>query len=135
MVFPLSTTSGATATGVIDTLGFDEAMIVALLNTQAATSSNPSVLKLTESDDATTYVAIAGFTGDATDGFTVPAAGTALGAGCTMPFYVDLKKRKRYLKVTISPDGATQIVGAVAIMGRAEDSTVAKALSTGTVSG
>lgn len=135
MVFPLSKTAGATASGYIDCLGYDEAIIVALLDTQAATSSNPSVLKLSESDDLTTYADVTAFVGDGVGGFTVPAAGTSLGAGCTMPFYVDLRARKRYLKVTISPEGATQIVGAVAIMGRAENSTAARALSTGSVTG
>ena len=40
---------------------------------------------------------------------------------------VDCRARKRYLKVTITPAGTTQIVAATAVLGKAKDSTAAAA--------
>ena len=78
VIAPASTATNATASGNIDTLGYDEVKVQVLLDSAGATSSNPSVLKLSESDDTvvTNFANITGFVGDATDGFTIPAADT-----------------------------------------------------------
>jgi hypothetical protein len=122
---PQSVTSGATASGYVDCLGYGEAAVDVALDSQASTTSNPSVLKIAECDTTvtTSFVDIAAFTGDATDGFVIPAAGTA---ATVVRINVDLRKRKRYLKVFVSPDGATQCVAAVVTLGKAKDSTVAR---------
>jgi len=127
IVAQASTATNATAAGYVDTLGFDEAAVDVFLNSAAATSSNPSVLRLMESDDTetTNFAAITGFTGDATDGFTIPAADTANAQIVRMN--VDCRARKRYLRVEITPAGAAQVVGAQATLGKAGDSTVARA--------
>ena len=96
-----------------------------MLDSAASTSNNPVTLSLTESDDATTYAAIAAFTGDATDGFTIPNADTANSQ--VVEFNVDARARKRYLKVNVTPGTSAQIVGAVAVLGKAKDSTAAGA--------
>jgi hypothetical protein len=125
VIAPASTATNATASGVIDTMGYEEVKVCVLLDSAASTSNNPVTLSLTESDDATTYVAIAAFTGDATDGFTIPNADTVNAQ--VVELNVDARARKRYLKVTVTPGTAAQIVGAVAVLGKAKDSTVAGA--------
>ena len=131
---PQSVTSGATASGYVDCLNFNEAAVDVILDSQASTTSNPSVLKLSQSDitDATGFADITGFVGDATNGFVIPAAGTA---ATIVRLNVDMRSRKRYLKVTVSPDGATQILSAVVTLGKAKTSTVARALMSGVADG
>jgi hypothetical protein len=135
VIAPASTATNATASGNIDTLGYDEVKVCVLLDSAGATSSNPSVLKLAESDDTvvTNFADITGFVGDATDGFTVPAADTD--DPQVVELNVDCRARKRYLKVSITPAGAAQIVGAVAVLGKADDSTAAAAKAAVSVSG
>jgi hypothetical protein len=121
-----STATNATASGVVDTLGFDEVAIDAFLDSAAATSSNPSVLKVQHCDTSDgTFNDITGLVGDATDGFTVPAADTADPQIVRMN--VDKRSRRRWLKVLITPAGAAQVVGATAVCGKAGDSTIARA--------
>lgn len=123
---PTSAASASTTSGYVDCLGFSEAAVDVALDTQAATSSNPSVLKLSQSDvtDASAFADIAGFVGDATDGFVIPPADTANPQ--IVRLNVDMRARKRYLKVTISPAGATQLIGANITLAKAADSTVAR---------
>ena len=134
-IIPVSTATTATATGNIDTIGYDEVKVVVLLDTQASTTSNPATLKLSESDDTvvTNFANVTQFVGDATDGFTIPNAVTSVGQVVEMN--IDCRKRKRYLKVSITPAGAAQVVGAVAIMGKAENSTLSAALAAASVNG
>jgi hypothetical protein len=131
---PQSVTSGATATGIVDRLGYDEAAVDVILDSQASTTSNPSVLKLQDSisTDATNFADITGFVGDATNGFSIPAAGTA---ATIVRLNVDLRARKRYLRVVVSPDGATQMLAAVVTLGKAKDSTIARAEMSGVKDG
>ena len=98
VISPTSTTAAATTTGSLDTYGFDYAVIDVGATTSNNTTNNFSALTLSESDDATTYTAVS--TGD-TD-FTIPAADTS-SAQIVSQFRVDLRGRKRYLKVTASP--------------------------------
>ena len=132
---PQSVTSGATASGYVDCLGYHEAAVDVALDSQSSTTSNPSVLKIMESDDtvASNFAAITAFTGDGVGGFTIPAAsGTA---PTIVRLNVDLRKRKRYLKVFVSPDGATQLIGAVVTLGKAANSTAARASMSAVVDG
>ena len=123
---PQSVTSGGTATGYVDCLNAADVAVDVILDSQSNTTSNPSVLKLSQSDitDATGFADITGFVGDATDGFVIPAAGTA---ATIVRLNVNARARKRYLKVTVSPDGATQILAATMTLGRVKDSTAARA--------
>ena len=45
---PQSVTSGATASGYVDCLGYSEAAVDVALDSQSSTTSNPSVLKIME---------------------------------------------------------------------------------------
>lgn len=126
-----STATNATATANIDTLGYDEVKILVWLDSAAATSSNPSVLQLSESDDTvvTNFATFTGSVGD-TD-FTIPAADTANPQ--IVALNVDCRARKRYLRLAVTPAGAAQIVGATAVFGRAESTTAAAAKEAATV--
>lgn len=126
VAFNAGVTNGNTATGVIDRLGYDYVSIDVLMTTSNNTTNKPSVLKLSESDDAITYADVSGFVGG-TD-FTVPAAVTAATSN-TLPvatLNVDCKARKRYLKVSVSPV-TTQDVTIVANLTRAEQLPVTAA--------
>ena len=119
----------------MDCLGYHEAAVDVALDSQSSTTSNPSVLKLMESDDtvASNFAAITAFTSDGVGGFTIPAASGTVPT--VVRLNVDLRKRKRYLKVFVSPDGATQLLGAVVTLGKAANSTAARASMSAVVDG
>jgi len=119
MVSAASTTAAATATGNIDTLGYDYLKVNVLLPTADAVSNKPTVLKLSESNDTvvTNFADISGFVGG-TD-FTIPNAISAA-TSITQPFAtlnVDLKARKRYIKISVSP-ATTQVVNVLGQLSR-----------------
>ena len=114
----LSTTNGATTTGVIDTLGYDFAEIDVIATSSNNVTNNPSVLKLSESDDATTYTDVSGAVGD-TD-FTIPAVYTNTASDWKVKFSVDCRPRKRYLKVSVTPI-TTQILTAIANLHKGDE--------------
>jgi len=113
-----STTNAGTASGNIDTLGHDYAIIDIITTTSDAVTNNPSVLKLSESDDTvvTNFANVSGFVGD-TD-FTIPNSVTSGDWGVQLR--VDLRARKRYLKVSVSPL-TTQNITAIANLFKSEE--------------
>lgn len=114
-------TNAATATGNIDTLGFDFATIDLIATTSNDTTNNPSVLKISESDDTvvTNFADVSGLVGD-TD-FTIPASVTSGNWG--IKFNVDLRPRKRFLKLTVSPV-TTQTFTVIANLFRGDEAPV-----------
>lgn len=111
-----STTNGATASGNIDTLGFDFVMVDTLMTTSNNVTNNPSVLKLSESDDTvvTNFTDIAALVGDGAGGFTIPNAYTQ--DDWVHRFEVDLRGRKRYLKLSVTPVTTQSITGLAHLM-------------------
>lgn len=118
-----STTNGATASGNIDCLGYDFATIDVITSTSDAVTNNPAALKLSEADDTNTasFSDITAFVGDGAGGFTIPNSVTSGNWG--VKFNVDLRHRKRYIKVSVSPL-TTQVITAIANLGNAEVSPV-----------
>jgi len=116
-----STTNAATATGIIDTQGYDYAVIDVIMSTSNDATNNPSVFNLLESDDtvATNAVTVSGFVGD-TD-WTIPNAVTSGNWG--VQFRVDCRARKRYLRLAISPV-TTQTITAIANLYRGDEMPV-----------
>lgn len=116
-------TNGETATANIDTKGYEWLSLSVFMSTSNDTTNNPSTLKLSESDDteATNFSDITKFKGDDSDGFTIPAAVTS--GNWITQFNVDLRGRKRYLKLTVTPV-TTQQVTALANMGLADEAPV-----------
>ena len=115
-----STTNAATATGNIDTQGYDYATIDVIMATSNDTTNNPTVFKLAECDTTvvTSFANITAAVGDGTGGFTIPAAVTSGNWG--MKFNVDLRGKKRYLKLSISPL-TTQVITAIANLFRGDE--------------
>ncbi len=125
IVAQASVATNASATGVLDTLGYDHASVDVFLDSAAAVSSNPVTLKLADCDTSNgTFVDITGLVGDATDGFTVPNADTANAQ--IVRLNCDMRHRNRWLQVTVTPETA-QVIGATAVLSKAGDSTVARA--------
>ena len=142
MVYTTSVTNGATAAGFVDTSGYDYAVISVYMTTADAVSNKPATLRILEMDNtlagnstqATFYATISGFV-SGTD-YTIPNAITAA-TSITQPFAtfaVDCKNRKRYIRVEVSPV-TTQIISAVADLGRAEQSPAFTSLATVTCVG
>lgn len=115
-----------TASGVIDTLGFDEVGVDFWNDSVAAATNKPTAMWVCECDTSNgVFVAITGAIGDATDGFTIGACSASLPT--IHRVNVGVKQRKRYLGAGITPGVATTIVGITAVLSRAIDSTVAAA--------
>lgn len=99
---------GTTAvTGIIDTLGAAQAQILAVLDT-AATSVTITTLKVSEGDTTSAFTDITEFTGGTNTGnFTLPTGpGTGTATGQIVGFDIDLRKRKRYLQVSLANSAA-----------------------------
>lgn len=112
VLLPASISAAGTGSGTVDTLGFDWADVYLHLPTQ--TAGNTHTLVLDE--------------GDTTSSFTTNADMTMVtatpGTGSTQCYRwgLDLRKRKRYLRLTVTVPGTAQIVSANAILSLAEQS-------------
>lgn len=115
VITPASFTNGATASGNVDTMGADFVTIDVFMSTSNDVANNPSVLKISESDDTvvTNFADVTGLVGDTS--FTIPNSVTA--GDWAVKFNIDTRGRKRYLKLTVSPV-TTQVIAAVANLGR-----------------
>lgn len=120
-IFQSSGTASQVLTGVVDRLTTgglaDYVEFTVMLPTGDVVSNKPTALKLSESDDATTYADVTGFVGG-TD-FAIPNVITSA-SNIVRPYAmlgVDCKARKRYLKITITP-ATTQVVNVLAQLGR-----------------
>jgi hypothetical protein len=117
---PVSTSNNATATGYVDTLGYNYLVANIHVDTIAATSSKPNELKLSEADVTTVsstsaIVALTGGTATSTAvGFVIPAADTA--NADVFSLKLDLRGRKRYIFAHYSPLDAATINGATALL-------------------
>jgi hypothetical protein len=111
-IFSASFTNAATASGNIDTLGHDFAVVDLIESASNAATNNCSVLKISESDDTvvTNFADVSGLVGD-TD-FTIPASVTS-GVQVVAQMRIDCRGRKRYLKLSASPV-TTQVLTGVA---------------------
>jgi hypothetical protein len=115
------TAAETTTSDTIDTLGFDEMLLVLTGTTSNNATNNPATLKLQQSDitDATGFADIAKYVGDGASGFTIPASPTATGLLTFANISVSLVGYKRYFRLLVSPL-TTQTFNAVALLGRAE---------------
>ena len=107
-----SVAASATYTHEIDTLGYKYASIDVLFSPFTASNvSIASVLKVGEADTAgATATDVTGLRGG-TD-FTIAATGASTGAnvGAVARFNVDLRGRRRYLTVTVTPTTTVAVV-------------------------
>lgn len=115
-------TAGVTVlTGSIDTKGFGYTSIAVLANSNAAVSTTVAHNSLEESDDNSTFTAISAAAPGT--GFT-PSTVTVASTGPKIIYNVDLRGRKRYLKVTVGLAATATSVGIVADLARASDAPV-----------
>lgn len=121
LVGRVSATNAATITSEqLDTRDWDYASIIIENSTSSAATTKPGTLRVTESDDTvlTNFAAIATLTGGtATGNFTIPNMETATSANVYAVLNIDLKARKRYLTVEISPT-TTQTFTVIAELSR-----------------
>lgn len=99
------TAAGTALSAALDMAGFDYLSLDVALGTADTTAHQPTVLKLSESDDTTTTVTdILAFTGGTqvgtSVGFVIPAGDTS--NATIIKMNVDLKKRKRYLRLALT---------------------------------
>ena len=127
-IIPISKTNGATATGeLIDTKGADYVVIGIIASTADVVSNTLSVLKIEEGDTTSSVATFAGAV-SGTDYTIATNAYTSTTNQNVWSFNVDTRVRKRYLRVSASPQ-TTMVIGAVAMLYRAEKlpSTAAEA--------
>lgn len=118
-IIPISKTNGATAVGeMIDTKGFDYVNIGIVASTADVVSNTLSVLKIEEGDTTSSVATFAGAVSGA-DYTIATNAYTSTTNQNVWSFNVDLKGRKRYLRVSASPQ-TTMVIGGVASLHRAE---------------
>src|SRR5262249_18829194 len=100
MVVPASVTNGATVTANLDCISQEAVDITVVIGAFAGGTNGaaPATIKLGESDDtvATNFADITG-----------ASANAALSASGSVRFNVDLRKRKRFLKLTFAPAATT----------------------------
>jgi hypothetical protein len=116
MLQTTSETNGGTITSQnLDTKGQDVVYIDVVQTTSNNVTNNPSVFKIQHADttDASNFSDISGFVGD-TD-WTIPSVGTNTATVSSYKFKVDVRHKKRYLRMLISPV-TTQSFTAVANM-------------------
>jgi hypothetical protein len=116
-IIPISVASGGTASGaLIDTKDWDYVTIGIVASTADVVSNTLSVLKIEEGD---TTSSVATFTGavSGTDYTIATNAYTSTTNQNIWSFHVDTRGRKRYLKVSASPQ-TTMVIGGIAILTR-----------------
>jgi len=124
-----STTAAFTATGRIDTVGFDFVTIDTTMATSTATNP-PTTFRLMESDDTvvTNFANIVPFTGgtatSATVGFVIPNSRVNTNTFYGVKFNVDLRGRKRYLRLEIATADTTQVITSIANLYRGDEAPV-----------
>lgn len=129
---PASVASTATTTCLFDTVGFDYAIIDILSGTQSTTDAAITTIRVYEADTDTntsSFSAVVALTGGtatgSTVGFVIPAV-TVTGLGGGIQLQIDLRKRKRYLRLNMTP-GTTLVMGAVVELSRAEQARLTAA--------
>ena len=115
---PASIASNATATLIVDTKGHAEVSFC-VLQAAAAATTKPITLTIGEGDTTSAFTTISGYNGGtaATNSPQTVEAPTSATACPPIILNVDCLGKKRYLKLDMTP-GTTQVLGAVAVLGR-----------------
>lgn len=122
VVLAASQATNASAAGIVQVGGRGDYLnVVFSLDTQAAPTSKPSVMKIQESDttETTAFVDIPSMVGDGPNGFSIPNADAS--SPQTINLGVDWKGRKKWARVEVRPSGVAQNIAAVAIISRGDD--------------
>jgi len=128
-----SLTSGATGTSdTIDTRGYRHAKLILYASTSDVVSNTYSTLHVRESDAtvvsnfATAAALVGGTATSSTVGFVIPNAETATSSSAFMVLNINLRRRKRYLQLRLTPQ-TTVSSTLVCILSRPEQSPIGTA--------
>lgn len=110
LLTPATITAAGTGSGTVDCVGFDYAQIYLHCATQSAGNTHTIVL---DEGDTTS-----GFTTNAD--LTITTVTPSTSATQVYGWFVNLQKRKRYLRLTVTVPGTAQVVEASCILSRAE---------------
>lgn len=89
-------------TAVIDTLGYDRLALGLAFGTVAQTTPEITI-KVGEGDTTSSFTDIDALVAGGASGFTKPTPPTNTSVANTMQFDIDLRHRKRYLLLTVTP--------------------------------
>lgn len=126
-ITPISKTNGATATGeIIDTKDWDYLDVGVFASTADVVSNTLSVLKIEEGDTTSSFATFSGAV-SGTDYTIATNAYTSTSNGQNVwSFHVDTRARKRYLRVTASPQ-TTMVIGGLGVLSRGAKNPVTAA--------
>lgn len=110
LLSPASVGTSATVSGTVDCVGWDHAQVFLHLTTQTAGNTNTIVLD--EGDTTSAFTTNADL--------TVTTVTPATNATQVYGWMLDLRKRKRFLRLTLTVPGTAQAAEACAILGRGE---------------
>ena len=123
-----SAATTATQSMVFETPGYSHANIYVLVGTHATNGEAIRACALKESDTVTSHSsmsAIVAFTGGSETStsvaFEIPGP-TLNGPGAIMEFQVDLRKRKKYMALVVTPGTTTMYIAAMGRLTRATES-------------
>ena len=123
-----SVASNATGTADIDTLGYDYALISVKSNGLSTQSATFLALTLGEGDTTSAYTNISGFVGG-TDFTLAVAPNTTNAVGALLG--VDLRGRRRYLRLSVTPRTASTVSADVMLFRAKEVPVTAAAAGVG----
>jgi hypothetical protein len=110
LLSPASVGTSATVSGTVDCVGWDYAQVFLHLATQ--TAGNTNTISLAEGDTTS------GYTTHADMSMTTATPSTS--ATQVYGWMLDLRKRKRYLKLTLTVPGTAQAAAATVLLSRGE---------------
>ena len=115
---PASIASNATASLIVDRLGYNEVSFC-VVQAAAAATTKPITLTVAQGDSTSSFTTISGYNGgtNATNAPQTVEAPTSATACPPIVLNVDCIGKARYLRLQMTP-GTTQVLGAVAVLGR-----------------
>ena len=126
---PAATATNATQRMSFDMRGFGRANIQVLIGTHTTTTAVVTGLKISEDDTVTSassmtdIAALCCSNTTSTSAVNAVPAGSVQGLGTIVEFQLDLRKRKRYVGLSVLVDTvATAIVGAIARLTKSSES-------------
>ena len=142
MIPPATVAAASTTEAGVDTLGYDYCTIDVMNGATASNATAVTFLQISETDtvlptqytDGDAIVALTGAAAvSATAGFVLPTPSTCtvVPIGSNFRFNIDLKGRKRYLGILVTP-GQTWALSAVAMLSRCQDGPAMSTISVAT---
>lgn len=110
LLTPATITAAGTSSGTVDLMGYDSVNV--FLHCATQTAGNTHTIVLDEGDTTSAFTTNADL--------TITTVTPATNATQVYGWSIDARKRKRYLRLTVTVPGTAQIVEACALLSRAE---------------